>query len=251
MAVCASCNKRYLWRGLSRRLAIPEYRAMIGFWPWGAVRICDACLDSYDREFIERLHLLAPGVMENDEPVAQQVCLACGTTESPGPWHEASRWLAADGQLTRRARFFLCSRHQDLPYAEGIVVSSNLTKLDRMQSVLNELPTAGSDLLARVEHWRPEEGKGPTGAMDYTAAQTRDDAAQAAMEYWTATPQGLEAKAAWLGPIRKDYRMRYRLDLVRDYTTGRRETLKIVRTALDRFTMYRTVVMLHAAQAKV
>jgi hypothetical protein len=203
------------------------------------VRVCSGCLDGYDREFVERLHLLAPSVIENDEPVSQQVCLACGTIESPGPWREASRWVAADGTPTRRARFFLCSRHGDLPYVEGIIVSSNLAAPDRMASVLSELPTAGSDLLARVEQWRPEVGSGPAGAQDFTASRRHGEAAAAAMEFWSASPEGLEAKAAWLGPIRKDYRMRYRLDLIRDFAGGRRETFTVVRLGLDRFATYR------------
>jgi hypothetical protein len=44
-----------------------------------------------------------------------------------------------------------------------------------------------------------------------------------------------------MGPVRKDYRMRYRLDLVRDTAAGRRETMTVIRTALDRFTTYRTI----------
>jgi len=38
MAVCHVCRKRYLLRPLNRRLAIPEYRAVIGFWPWVSIR---------------------------------------------------------------------------------------------------------------------------------------------------------------------------------------------------------------------
>jgi hypothetical protein len=240
MGRCAQCGKHYWFRGLSRRLDIPEYRAMTGFWPWGAVRVCDACLEEYDREFNERLHLLAPDVIENDEPIVQPVCLACGTVESPGPWREASRWVGPNGGPARRATFFLCPHHADFPYVEGIVVSSNLTDLARMKSVMNELPTVGGDLLARVEKWRPEDSKGPAGALDFVPAHTRDQVAQAALDYWQQSPEGLEAKAAWLGPIRKDYRMRYRLDLVRDFAGGRRETLTVVRTGLDRFATYRT-----------
>ncbi len=251
MAVCASCGERYLWGGLEHRLAIPEYRAMTGFWPWVSVRVCSTCLDAYDREFVERLHLLAPGVLENDEPVAQQVCLACGTISSHGPWRGASRWVTADGKPTRRAKFFLCDRHADLPYVEGIIVSSNLTSLERMKSVLAELPSVGSDLLARVEKWRPEDGTGPAGARAFTPTRRRDDAAVAAKEFWSAAAPGLEAKAAWLGPIRKDYRMRYRLDLVHDYTGGRRETFSVVRLGRDRFATYRTDAQKSAAAQAV
>ena len=172
--------------------------------------------------------------------MAQQVCLACGTILSPGPWREVSRWVAADGSPVRRARFYLCSRHADQPYVEGIIVSSNLGKLERMKSVLAELPTAGSDLLSRVEKWRPEDGTGPAGARDFVLARRHEEAAAATMEFWAATPQGLEAKAAWLGPIRKDYRMRYRLDLIRDFAGGRRETLTVVRLGMDRFATYLT-----------
>jgi hypothetical protein len=239
MSTCASCGNRFFLRRLSRRLAIPEYRAMTGFWPWTSVSVCDACLEGYDREFTERLHLLAPQVLENDEPVAEPVCLSCGTVNSPGPWREASRWIRLDGRPTRRATFYLCSRHGDLPYVEGIVVSSNLKALAPMKSVLTELPTVGGDLLERVEHWRPETGQGPAGGLDFTAGLRIDQAAQATLDYWQAAPEGMEARAAWLGPIRKDYRMRYRLDLVRDFPTGRREVLTVVRTALDRFTTYR------------
>ena len=242
MAVCDICDKRYPLRPLNRRLGVPEYRMMTGFWPWGEVRVCDACLEDYDREFTERLRLLAPDVLENDEPVAQEVCLACGTVDPHGGWHRVSRWVDAANRPARRATFYLCGRHKDLPYVEGIVVSSNLTAPAQMKAVLNELPAAGGDLLARVEGWQPQAGKGPPEALDFTPARHEDDAAAAALAYWAAKPDGLEAKAAWLGPIRKDYRLRYRLDLVRDFSGGRRETLSIVRTARDRLATYRTVV---------
>jgi hypothetical protein len=248
MSTCAACGKRHLWRRLGRRLAIPEYRMLTGFWPWIDVRVCDGCLENYDREFAERLHLLAPDVLENNEPVVERVCLVCGTLESPGEWREAWRWVTAEGRPARHARFFLCSRHADFPYVDGIIVSSNLTSLDRMKAVLNELPTVGSDLLARVEHWRPEEGKGPPEAAGFAAGLTRDQAAEAALHYWRQPAEEVDAKAAWMGPIRKNYRMRYRLDLVRDYAGGRREVLTVVRTALDRFTTYRTTP--HAAHPK-
>ncbi|MCX5684040.1 MAG: hypothetical protein NT049_10190, partial [Planctomycetota bacterium] len=131
MAVCEICDKRYLLRPLNARLDIPEYRMMTGFWPWVEVRVCDACLDDYDRDFNERLRLLAPGVLENDDPVAEEVCLACGTIESHGRWHLVSRWVDGENRPARRATFHLCHQHKDLPYVEGIVVSSNLLDVQR------------------------------------------------------------------------------------------------------------------------
>ena len=41
-----------------------------------------------------------------------------------------------------------------------------------------------------------------------------------------------------MGPVRKDYRMRYRLDLVRDFSDGRRESLIIMRTGPYKLTTY-------------
>jgi hypothetical protein len=253
MAVCDICGTRYLFRPLNARLDIPEYRAMTGFWPWGEVRVCDACLADYDREFTERLRLLAPDVLENDEPVAEEVCLACGTIDSHGPWRLVSRWVDAENRPARRASAHLCHRHKDLPYVEGIVVSSNLLDVERMESVLDELPAAGGDLLARVEGWRvaqqsshdrlalPGATSGPPGAMDFTPGRKRDAVAHFALKFWKAKPDGLDAKAAWLGPVRKDYRLRYRLDMVRDFVTPQRETLSIVRVGRDSFATYRTM----------
>jgi hypothetical protein len=240
MAVCEVCKNRFFLRRLNARLDIPEYRSMTGFWPWLEVRVCDGCLQAYEVEFMERLRLLAPEVLENDEPIAQEVCLACGTIQPRDSWRRVSRWVAADGRAARRATFYLCPRHEDLPYVEGIVVSSNLADVGRMNAVLDELPVAGAALLARVEGWRPETGQGPAAALDFKADRTRDGAAQAAMDFWTAAPDGLDAKAAWLGPIRKDYKLRYRLDLVRDFADGRREALVIVRLGRDHFATYRT-----------
>jgi len=242
MAICDFCETRYLFRPLNPRLDIPEYRMMTGFWPWVEVRVCDACLADYDREFTARLRLLAPDVLENDEPVAMELCLACGSLESHGRWHLASRWVDAENRPTRRATFYLCDRHKDLPYVEGIVVSSNLTDVGRVQAVLDELPAAGGDLLARVEGWRPgPEAKGPAGAQDFTPGWQRDAVAQFILDFWKAKPEGLQAKAAWFGPIRKDYRLRYRLDLVRDLASRQRETLTIVRLGQDLFATYRNV----------
>lgn len=241
MAVCHVCRKRYLLRPLNRRLAIPEYRAVIGFWPWVPIRVCDQCVAAHDRNFKERLALLAPDVMENDEPVAQRVCLACAATESAGSWQEAAKWVDAAGHPARRAKFRLCRQHADLPYADGIVVSTNLADAQRLGAVLDELPTVGGEILERVEGWRPPAGRGPAGAIDFTPDQGHADAADATFRFWQEAPPGLDAKAAWLGPIRKDYRLRYRLDLVRDLIGGRRETLTVIRTASDRYTTYRTV----------
>jgi hypothetical protein len=242
MAVCDICDRRYLFRRLSARLDVPEYRMMTGFWPWVELRICDACLADYDQEFTERLRLIAPDVLENDEPVAMELCLACGSLESHGRWRLASRWVDAENRPTRRATFYLCHRHKDLPYVEGTVVSSNLTDVRRIGDVLHELPAAGGDLLARVEGWRPAPGgNGPAGAQDFTPGWHRDAVARFVLDFWQAKPDGLRAKAAWFGPIRKDYRLRYRLDLVRDFASHLRETLTVVRLGQDSFATYRTV----------
>lgn len=241
MAVCHVCKKRYLVRRLNRRLAIPEYRAVIGFWPWLAVRVCDRCVEAHDRDFRERLALLAPDILENDEPVVRRACLACATVAADGPWTEGSKWVDAAGRPVRRARFYLCPRHADLAYVDGIIVSSNLTDARRLGTVLDELPTVGAAILERVEGWRPPQGKGPPGATDFTPGQTHAEAVDAALRFWQDAPDSLDARAAWMGPVRKDYRMRYRLDLVRDTAAGRRETMTVIRTALDRFTTYRTI----------
>ncbi|MGB2802763.1 MAG: hypothetical protein WBD52_10700 [Phycisphaerae bacterium] len=230
MARCDICKERFLLKGLNRRLAIPEYRAMVGIWPWIPVRVCDACLEAHERDFLDRLRLLAPQVLENDEPIVGHVCLACGAVESSGSWREASKWLDAAGQPVRRARFHLCDKHAGAVYIDGIVVSSNFLSAERLAEALDELPAAGADLLARVEGWRPGEAAGPAGATHFKPDLSRDAAAEA-FRFWQEAPAGLEAKAAWMGPVRKDYRMRYRLDLVRDFSDGRRESLILVRTA--------------------
>ncbi|MBM4017285.1 MAG: hypothetical protein FJ288_03000 [Planctomycetes bacterium] len=239
MAVCDVCEKRFLFRRLNRRLDIPEYRMMTGFWPWIEVRVCDGCLEAYDREFTERLRLLAPQVIENDEPIAQEVCLACGSVDSPGPWHVGSRWVDAAGKPARAATFCLCDRHRDLPYVEGVVIATNLKGEAQFKAVLDELPAATGHLLQRVEGWRPEAGQGPPAGRDFAGNRHEDEIAPAILKFWQAAPGDLEAKGAWFGPVRKDYRLRYRLDLVRDYTTGVRESLIVVRTARDRFATYR------------
>ena len=250
MAHCDVCKKRSLGHGLNRRLAIPEYRAMIGIWPWIPVRVCDACLEAHDRDFLERLRLLAPQVLENDEPIVAPVCLACGAITSADGGREASKWLDAAGRPVRRARFHLCGKHAGAVYIDGIVVSPNLSSAERLAEALDELPAAGADLLERVEGWRPGEAAGPAGARlggrrgrratHFKPDLSRDAAAEEAFRFWQEAPAGLEAKAAWMGPVRKDYRMRYRLDLVRDFSDGRRESLVVVRTAPEAFALYRT-----------
>ena len=255
MGVCDICDTRYMFRKLNPRLEVPEYRAMTGFWPWVELRVCDACLADFDQEFIERMRLLAPGVLENDDPVAMEVCLACGSLEPHGRWRLASRWVDADNHPARRATFNLCHRHEDLPYIEGIVVSSNLVDAKRIEAVLDELPVAGPDLLARVEGWRPEIGKdptepckGPPDVLDFASGWKGDAVANFALDFWQAKPDGLKAKAAWLGPVRKDYRLRYRLELVRDYVSRPRETLVIDRIGRDLFATYRTIAKAPAKQ---
>ena len=239
MPECDVCRKPVPGRRLSRRLAIPEYRAMTGFWPWVEVRVCDACVEAHDRHFRERVALLAPQVIEDDEPVVRQVCLACGTTEEDAGWHEASKWVDAAGRPVRRARFYLCGEHAGRPYVDGIIVSTALADAERLAEVLAELPAAGPELIRRAERWDPQDGRGPDGAADYTAGLSPDATLAAAARFWQESPPGLEAKAAWMGPIRKDYRLRYRLDLVRDTADGRRETLTVLRTGPAAFTTYR------------
>jgi hypothetical protein len=239
MAVCSVCKKKQPGR-LTRRLAIPEYRAMTGIWPWAKIEVCPACVDAHDRDFRERLALLAPQVLENDEPVVERVCLACGAIDPDDAWPDSAKWIDAAGRPTRRAKFYLCDDHRDGPYVDGIVVSTNLTDTSRMAAVIEELPTVSGDILARVEGWRPEGTSGPAGSVDFTPAREPGAALAAAMAFWQACPTGLEARAACLGPVRKDYRLRYRLDLVRDFTGGRRETFTLVRTAPDAVATYRT-----------
>jgi len=241
MAVCDICKERQGLKRLHRRLAIPEYRSMIGFWPWIHIKVCDTCVAGHDRDFRERLALLAPDVFENDEPIVRQVCLACGTAETNVAWHQHSKWLDAAGRPTRRATFYLCGEHADLPYVDGIVVGTNLTSRSRMAEVLEELPVVGPALIKRVERWDPQGDRGPAGAADFAAGRGPDDTLADAMRFWQDSPHGLEAKAAWLGPVRRDYRMRYRLDLVRDFDDGRRETFVAIRTAAEEFVTYRTV----------
>jgi hypothetical protein len=250
MATCAVCRKRSFLRPLHRRLAIPEYRAMTGFWPWLQVRVGPECVDAYDRDFLERLRLLAPQVLENDEPIVGRVCLACGRVDAAGPWRKASKWIDSCGRPVRRATFHLCREHAGAVYVEGIVVSSNLA--GRMGEVLDELPAVPGDLLDRVEGWRPQAGwrlslasrlARPAGAETFADALTRQEAVALADRFWSETGD-LEARAAWLGPVRKDYGLRYRLDLARDLAAGRRDVLVVLRTAPDRFAAYRT----HAAR---
>jgi len=238
MATCSRCRQSFFLRRLNRRLAIPEYRAMIGYWPWLAVRVCDACAEGHDRDFLERLRLLGPQVLESDEPIAGRACLACGTTRSEASWRQVSKWIGADDRPVRRATFFLCSRHSQEVILDGMVVASNLA--GRVSEVLADLPCAGSDLLERVEGWRPGRGAGPAGADAFSPGLTRQEATVAAEEFWGERPANLEARGAWLGPVRKDYRMRYRLDLARDSGGAPRETLTIVRTGPEEFVTYRT-----------
>ena len=110
-----------------------------------------------------------------------------------------------------------------------------------MAVVLEELPVVGPDLVKRVERWDPEQDHGPAGAADFAAGRGSDDVLTGAMQFWQDKPEGLEARAAWLGPVRRDYRMRYRLDLVRDFDDGRREAFVVIRTGPEAFTTYRTL----------
>jgi hypothetical protein len=236
MATCHVCKHRFPLRGLNRRLALPEYRSAIGFWPWLRVRVCDDCVERHDRDFLERLRLLAPDVLANEEPIVGMVCLACGTTSSDGPWRRVSKWIDAAGQPVRQATFHLCGAHAHTVYIDGIVVTSNFAA--RLDEVLDVLPVAGAQLLERNEGWRPGEGDGPPGAGDFTPGRSRDETRTAVKAFWRDRLEDVAARAAWLGPVRKDYRMRYRLDVVRDLHGGRRETLVVVRTGDDAFSTY-------------
>ena len=240
MSACDVCRKRAGKRKLHHRLAIPEYRSMIGFWPWVTLQVCDQCLAAHDRDFRERVALLAPSIIEDDEPVVRQVCLACGAAETDTAWHEASKWVDAHGKPVRRARFYLCGEHAGRAYVDGIIVSSALADGEHMAEVLGELPAAGADLIKRVERWDPAARQGPEGALDFAAGRNRRETLAGTMRFWTESPAGLEAKAAWMGPIRRDYRLRYRLDLVRDTADGRRETFTVIRTGPEEFATYRT-----------
>jgi len=239
MAQCDVCQAQTPRGRLHRRLAIPEYRSMIGFWPWLFIHVCDGCVTAHDRNLRERVHLLAPGVVENDEPIVRRVCLVCGEAETDVAWHQASKWLDARGRPVRRCTFTLCGEHAGAVYAEGVVVSSNLTGRQAMAALVDELPTVSPSIIERAEGWQPGAGSGPPDAEAFAPGLGRDEAARAALAYWQASPEGLEAKAAQMGPVRRDYRMRYRLDLIRDFADGRRERLVVMRTGPEAFATYR------------
>ena len=239
MAECDICKRESPRGRLHRRLQLPEYRSMIGFWPWLSVRVCDACVTGHDRNVRERVLLLASDVVENDEPIVRRVCAACGQAETDVAWRRVSKWLDADGAPTRRCRFYLCGEHADVPYAEGVVVASNLTGRGRMAALVDELPTVSPAIIERAEGWQVGAGGGPPEAEDFTPNRTPDQATDAALAWWEGAPEGLEAKGAWLGPVRRDYKMRYRLDLARDFADGRRETLVILRTGPETLATYR------------
>ncbi len=239
MAECDIC-KRAVPRGrLHRRLQLPEYRSMIGFWPWVFIRVCDDCVTAHDRNLRERVLLLARDVVENDEPVVRRVCAACGQAETDAAWHQASKWLDADGRPTRRCTFYLCGEHADAVYAEGIVVASNLTGIEAMARLVAELPTVSPAIIERAEGWHVGTAGGPPEAEAFTPEASADEAAHAALAWWQERPEGLQARGAWLGPVRRDYKMRYRLDLARDFADGRRETFALLRTGPDTLATYR------------
>jgi len=239
MAVCDICKRETPRGRLHRRLQVPEYRSMIGFWPWLFIRVCDDCVTAHDRNLRERVHLLARDVVEGDEPIVRRVCVACGQAETDVAWRRASKWLDADGRPTRRCRFYLCGEHADVPYAEGIVVASNLAGRGPMAQLVAELPTVSPAIVERAEGWQVEAGGGPPGSGAFTADRPHDETVEAALAWWQATPDGLEAKGAWLGPVRRDYKMRYRLDLARDFADGRRETFVVLRTGPQTLATYR------------
>ncbi|MFO8014251.1 MAG: hypothetical protein R6X20_13205 [Phycisphaerae bacterium] len=239
MAECDICKTDVPRGRLHRRLQIPEYRSMIGFWPWVVIRVCDQCVTAHDRNLRQRVHLLARDVVENDEPIVRRVCVACGEAETDVAWHQASKWLDAGGRPVRRCTFYLCGDHAGAVYAEGIVVSSNLTGRGPMARLVDELPTVSPSIVERTERWNPGAGGGPPEADGFTPDRSRDAAVAAALAWWLEAPDGLEAKAAWLGPMRQDYKMRYRLDLARDFADGRRETLVVLRTGPEALATYR------------
>ena len=239
MAECDICKTEVPRGRLHRRLQVPEYRSMIGFWPWVFIRVCDDCVTAHDRNLRERVHLLARDVVENDEPVVRRMCVACGEAETDVAWHQASKWLDAGGRPVRRCTFYLCGDHAGAVYAEGIVVSSNLAGREPLARLVDEVPTVSPSIVERAERWNPGAGGRPPEAEDFTPGRSRQETTEAALAWWLDAPDGLEAKAAWLGPVRQDYKMRYRLDLARDFADGRRQTLVVLRTGPETFATYR------------
>ena len=240
MARCEVCGAEVRRGSLTARPALPEYRSMIGFWPWLDRQVCPACRPRHDRDLKERILLLAPEVIENDEPIVRRVCVACGAAEEDADaWHQAAKWLDAEGRPVRRCTFYLCGEHARTPYAEGVVVSSNLDEPGAMAALVAELPAISPVIVARAEGWTPGTDAGPPDGADFTPDLSEAEAAEAALRWWRGTAEGLEARGAWLGPVRRDYRLRYRLDLARDFPDGRRETLVVLRTAPDRLATYR------------
>ncbi|MDK1030508.1 MAG: hypothetical protein QGD94_00715 [Planctomycetia bacterium] len=244
MARCDICAEGGFGKRMHFRLAIPERRAMTGFWPWLRRRVCVKCLAQYDRRFLQRLKLLAPDVIADDEPVTQRVCLCCGTVKSVGRWREASKWVDGEGRPTRRARFSLCSSCSKKIYFDDIIVSSNLVDTRAMEELLEELPRAGAELLKRVEGWSPDDAESSAaGAEDFRTGLSLSETCRRAFDFWSGDSGRVAAKAAILGPRRRDYKLHYRLDLLRDMgeeeKAPKREQLCIVRTADEMFASYR------------
>jgi hypothetical protein len=239
MPECDVCKQQVPKGRLHQRLQVPEYRSMIGFWPWIFLRVCDNCVTAHDRNLRERVHLLARDVVENDEPIVRRVCVVCGEAETDVAWHEASKWVDAAGRPVRRCTFYLCGEHAGAVYAEGIVVASNLAGREAMARLVDELPTVSPSIVQRAERWTPGAGQGPPEAQAFAPHVSCDEAVDAAVAWWGESPEGLEAKGAWLGPVRRDYKLRYRLDLARDFADGRRETLVVLRTGPEALATYR------------
>ena len=238
MGRCSRCGRKRLLLGFPRRLAMPELRAMVSHWPWHRVEVCPRCAEAFQKEFAERLRLLAPDAVADEGEVTAEVCLLCGNQGADATCVESGRWVDASGRAVA-TRFRVCDLCRGKVLVNSIVSAAELRSGADFEKLLRGLPEVSADLVQRTEGWSPAEGAGPAGSSGVERELGVEAAVNEAESFWSTTPEpiaeadGTPVRGATLKPDRHGA-IRTHLELL--WRSGRRDTsieaaLRVYRTA--------------------
>lgn len=251
MGRCSRCGRKRFLRSFPRRLDIPELRAMVSHWPWHRVQICPACEPAFQREFDERLALLAPQAVAAEGDVTQGVCLMCGNQDPDAKMLQSARWTDAAGAPVA-TRFHVCPGCHGRLLVNNIVSAAELASAADLRALLPRLPEVGAELIKRNEGWSLAEGPGPEGSQELERDLSLETAAQKAHQFWAAPPvaiaetDGTPVRGATLLPDAAGA-IRTRLEL--QWRTGRTDTPVAVALAVYRTSRGYTLVRYAARPA--